>query len=283
MSARSIRRAAERKALKDARKRGSQAVPGQPVTENPQASAPALPPLTQKDARLAVPVPDVKPPAQPAPTVSEARLAANAANAQLSTGPRTPEGKAKSSINAVKTALTGRTVLLPSDDVAAYRKHVQVFTDEFQPVGPSESKLVQALADHDWRLDRIACLEMAIYARGHEQFAGQFADRGALQAGFTEMHTFLHYEKQLRNLQIQEMRIRRNREKDTAELRGLQHERARAASVRKPVLPASPGRAVGFDFSLSREYPEIPVSATLNAPQARTPAEKLTVDRSSLG
>ncbi|MBV9938821.1 MAG: hypothetical protein JO150_09975 [Acidobacteriaceae bacterium] len=46
-----------------------------------------------------------------APLVSERRLAANRANAQWSTGPQTPEGKAKSSLNAVKTGLTGRTVL----------------------------------------------------------------------------------------------------------------------------------------------------------------------------
>jgi hypothetical protein len=39
-------------------------------------------------------------------------------NAQLSTGPRSAEGKAVS-MNAVKTGLTGRTVLLPSDDAEA--------------------------------------------------------------------------------------------------------------------------------------------------------------------
>src|SRR5882757_3801626 len=49
---------------------------------------------------------------------SEACLEANRANAQLSTGPRSENGKAKSSLNAVKTALTGSTVLLPADDTA---------------------------------------------------------------------------------------------------------------------------------------------------------------------
>jgi len=217
MTPRSIRRAAERKALKEAR----------------------------KSARVAES-------ATPEPAVTPARLAANQANSQLSTGPRTPEGKAKSSLNAVKTALTGRTVLLPTDDVAAYEDHIQIYVDEFQPVGPRESELVQALADHGWRLNRIASLEMAIYAYGHEQFAEQFADRGAMAAGFIQMHTFLHYEKQLRNLQIQESRLRRNREKDTAELRRLQQERleasSRTASVSESVIPTVPG-SIGFVFS----------------------------------
>jgi len=48
---------------------------------------------------------------QPANQISEARLAANQANAQLSTGPTSVTGKAASSLNALKTGLTGRTVL----------------------------------------------------------------------------------------------------------------------------------------------------------------------------
>jgi len=41
------------------------------------------------------------------------QLAANRANAQLSAGPTSSEGNAKISHNALKTGLTGRTVLLP--------------------------------------------------------------------------------------------------------------------------------------------------------------------------
>jgi len=61
----------------------------------------------------------------------EARRAANQANAQLSTGPKTEEGKRKSSLNAIKTALTGATVLLPSDDVAEYQRHLAAYESEF--------------------------------------------------------------------------------------------------------------------------------------------------------
>lgn len=40
-----------------------------------------------------------------------------------------------------------------------------------------------------------------------------------------ELETFLKYEKQLRNLQFQEARLSRRREKETAELRKLQQDR----------------------------------------------------------
>ncbi|MGC2657819.1 MAG: hypothetical protein WA324_07560 [Bryobacteraceae bacterium] len=239
MTPRSIRRAAERKAEKEVR----------------------------KAARLSGPLDDFEQ-VPSAPSMSEARLAANRANAKLSTGPKTEEGKAKSRVNSVTTALTGRTVLLPSDDVDAYQRHVQIYVDEYQPVGRSESELVQALADHSWRLHRIFSLEHALYAFGFEQFSEQFADRGEMQASFTHLHTFLHYEKQFRNLQTQEMRLRRNRDKDTAELRRLQSERlsARTASVSESSVSGgtasvseSDSSRIGFVFSSGDVEPDFNV------------------------
>ena len=53
-----------------------------------------------------------------------AQIEANRKNAQHSTGPKSPETKAKCSLNALKTGLTGRTVLLPADDTAAYQQHL---------------------------------------------------------------------------------------------------------------------------------------------------------------
>jgi hypothetical protein len=185
MTARSIRRAAERKAKK----------------------------LALKGERLEM--------------QSSARLEANRANAQLSTGPRSEEGKRKSSLNAVKTALTGVTVLLPADDAAEYQRHIALYEKELQPVGIEESELVQSLADISWRLRRIPALEMAIYARGSLLYADQFPEEDPdVRRGLIELQTHLVYEKQLRNLQLQEARLVRRREKETAELRRLQKERA---------------------------------------------------------
>ena len=166
-------------------------------------------------------------PEPPAVTyVSEAKRLANIANAQLSSGPTSLDGKAKSSLNAVKTALTGRTVLLHTDDVAAYQLHVADYEKELRPVGQRECDLVQSIADSAWRLQRVPALEMAIYAQGRVQFANQFNDHeSALRPSLIELHTSLIYEKQLRNLQIQESRLHRRREKDLAELRQAQSER----------------------------------------------------------
>ncbi len=86
---------------------------------------------------------------------TDAQIAANRLNSQLSTGPTSPTGKATSSLNAVKTGLTGRTVLLSSEDAAAYSAHVVRFEAQWQPATDPERSLVQALADTEWRLLRI--------------------------------------------------------------------------------------------------------------------------------
>ena len=97
------------------------------------------------------------------------QLAANRANAQLSSGPTSSEGKAKVSHNALKTGLTGRTVLLPSEDVAVYQAHVERIFKQFSPLEDEEKRLAQSLADTLWRLERIPSLEAGIYAIGRQR------------------------------------------------------------------------------------------------------------------
>jgi len=187
------------------------------------------------------------------------RLAANRANSLLSTGPRTEDGKRKSSLNAVKTGLTGVTVLLSSDDAIEYQRHIAGYQNEFQPAGLEESELVQSLADISWRLRRIPALEMAIYARGSVAYADQFEEEDpAVRRSLIELQTHLVYEKQLRNLQLQEARLVRRREKETAELRRLQTERKQREQ-----------EANGFEFST---HPKTARShaAGADAPDVRT-------------
>src|SRR6516162_8867657 len=157
-----------------------------------------------------------------------AQIAANQANSQLSTGPRTEEGKAKSSLNAVKTGLTGRTVLLPSEDAALYEQHIARFMQQYEPVGDEELTLVQSLADTQWRLLRIPSLEAGIYALGRLEFAELFASEDeSVRTHLINAKTLLVYQRQLNNLNLQENRLRRHREKDTAALLELQDNRKR--------------------------------------------------------
>jgi hypothetical protein len=209
MTDRAIRRAAERQALKAARKAA--------VREalNAQAAqSPAVDDVVNESG-------------EPAPALSEARLAANRENSLKSTGPRTPEGRSKVSLNAVKTALTGSTVILPSDNAGEYQAHILNYEKLLQPVGPEERCLTQYIADTRWRINRIPALELALISKGHAEFQrlhthwSDSVDSSAL----IEIETRLVYEKQFKNLQLQEARLNCRLEKDMAQLRALQEAR----------------------------------------------------------
>ena len=192
-----------------------------------------------------------------------AQFAANLANAQASTGPKSEEGKKRSSLNAMKTGLTGRTILMPGDDAKAYQDHVCRFIDEFALASAREEELVQSLADTRWRLLRIPALEANVYALGQLEFAEKFSvEAGAVSVGLIQAHTFLAYQKQFNNLAIQEARLCRPFEKEMAELKQLQAERfdrerrefdeatrlyLAAKQENKPFDPAE------FDFEFSAE------------------------------
>jgi hypothetical protein len=231
MSSRALRRAAERKAQKLAATTLKTANIEAPANKTLTATATAgdghqPPSFDWLDKDLFT---------EPASNdqISDARLTANRANSQLSTGPRTPEGKAKSSMNAVKTGLTGRTVLLPSDDTLVYQQHLDRLLAHLSPATDTEKSLVQTIADTEWRLLRIAPLEASIYAIARLELADQFpnesdpANREALILG----KIFMSYRKDLSNLALQERRLRNQRKADMAELQQLQE--ARAEKIRE--------------------------------------------------
>jgi hypothetical protein len=210
MSARAIRRAAERQAAAAARQAAQSQNPSSPT--NPESV--------------------------PTSTISEAQLAANRANAQKSHGPSSQAGRAISCLNALKTALTGRTVLLPSDDVADYQHHSHIYEHALKPVGDHERDLVQSIIDTLWRLRRIHSLEQTVFAKGRLEFAEMFADTDPAQRGaFIDLHTFETQYKTLHNLQIQDARLGRRYEKEMAELRTVQQ--ARRQQEQKDLVEAA--------------------------------------------
>jgi hypothetical protein len=183
---------------------------------------------------------------------SSAQIVANQANAQLSTGPKTPEGKAKSSLNAVSTGLTGRTVLLPSDDVEAYREHMANYFVRFDPATPEEEELVQEVAQTKWRLNRIPQLEEDLWALGAVLFASMFEDQpNEVRPGLIRAHTFVAYGKRFDNLFLQESRLNRRYSILVKQLCDLKLQRQAQEADRKMAASKSSARANGFEFSSS--------------------------------
>jgi hypothetical protein len=186
---------------------------------------------------------------------SERRLAANRANAQLSTGPTTSEGKAVSSLNAVKTGLTGRTVLLPIEDADAYEAHMARYQEEFQPVGEREKTLVQNLADTQWRLNRIPSLEAGLFALGRRRYADLFEEETdpQVRAALLDAHILMTDAKHFKNLHLQESRLRRQYRQDAQELQERQAQRKKEQEEQEQsknaALPKAHAAAHGFEFT----------------------------------
>jgi len=201
MTPRAIRRAAERRTNKLARKAAQHFSPADFLADETHSTENQLP--TQNG--------------QHAPTETQAQSFAPTI---------VPAPAANTCLTAITSALTGHATLLPAADATQYDQLIRAYQNEFGPVGLQESNLVQSLAQTAWRLRRTLTLEMTIFAKGRIEFAPQFAAHNPdLRESLIDVHTFLTYEKQIRGLQLQEARLTRRVDKDSAELRRLQQER----------------------------------------------------------
>jgi hypothetical protein len=199
---------------------------------------------------------------------TEKQLAANLQNAQKSSGPITAEGKFISSHNAVKTGLTGQTVLLKTDDAVAYKGHLQRFNEKFTPATDDERALLQDLADTEWRLLRILPLESSILAVGRRALAHLYEDETdpAIRESLIEGAVAITYRKDLSNLALQSTRLGRHLDKVTGELTALQSTRKETAAKQIALAaeaflrsqtdnwPCFHYRDFGFEFSLEEMF-----------------------------
>ena len=167
----------------------------------------------------------------PASNDSNGRAAANKMNAQKSTGPRTAAGKQRSSLNALRHALTGQVVVLPTEDYAAYQRHLQRFVDQFQPKGALEEQLVQSLGDTTWRLNRVPATEatfLTLAAQGQIDSIQTNEPRAA--TALAQAQAFHHHSQALANIGIYEQRLARLFDRTLNQLREIQAERRKNES-----------------------------------------------------
>src|SRR5580698_10604446 len=154
------------------------------------------------------------------------RIEINRENAKHSTGPKTEAGKKRSSLNALRHGLTSQIVVMPSEDLDAYRSHVKSFNDEYHPQGATEAHLVQALADASWRLNRVAALETNVLTLSLARHSGDLADAPPeVQDALAVAASMDSQAKALATLGMQGQRLSRQFEKTVTQLHDLQKTR----------------------------------------------------------
>jgi hypothetical protein len=144
-----------------------------------------------------------------------------------------------------------------------YEARVRDYQNHFNPVGPEEIALVQSIVDVRWRLDRFPGLESALLDLGRQTMLEIEPKLAGNPGPAFEMQIRSHLEQKFRNLELQENRLVRRRERETKELRELQATRkaaeqdnakaksAEAAAKSKPNAASAP-TSIGFLFSPSQ-------------------------------
>jgi hypothetical protein len=154
------------------------------------------------------------------------RAAINRANAQNSTGPCTEAGKQRSKLNALRHGLTGHTVVLPTEDHAAYQRHSQSFLDEYRPKEATETQLVQSLIDTSWQLNRAAAVETNLFSLGITEMEDRIrANHPDAETALAMALAFRENNRAFANISIYRHRLMRQFERTLSQLRQIQAER----------------------------------------------------------
>ena len=199
---------------------------------------------------------------------SQAQVLANTENAQLSTGPKSESGKSISKLNAYRHGLTAATAVFSPEEAEAFATFSAGMLLDLQPVGAYEQQHAADLIITHWRLNRVPSLEANLIMLSQVEPApchlAQLED-SPLKSALLEGHALIAYERQLRNLHLQEQRLHRHLRVVTNQLAALQNgreneaaeaaesskaaEAAQAAAVAKDAEAEPLPHPIGFDFT----------------------------------
>ena len=187
-----------------------------------------------------------------------------------STGPRTEEGKRKSAINAMRHGLTGRTVVMPYEDMEAYYTFCKELFEDLAPETPLERQYAQTFCDTQWRLNRARSIEDSMYALGHFEAAGRIETaHPQVHAALTAARVFRDDSKSFVNLSLYEQRLQRTLDKSLKQLQTLQAER-RARLQAEAIAEKA---AAAQNKSASEETKAEPATESQNTVPARNPEQ----------
>jgi hypothetical protein len=174
-----------------------------------------------------------------------------------STGPKTPEGKRKSSLNALRHGLTGRVVVLPSEDMNAYHAFCAELMQDLRPEGAIEKQYAQTFCDTQWRLNRIRSVEDSMLALGPVSEAEVDPGHPEIRAALTNAQVFREQSKQFANLSLYEQRLNRALKESLRQLKELQAERvaARQAALAEAAAVRNLKKQQGEPYNLATDQP----------------------------
>jgi hypothetical protein len=139
---------------------------------------------------------------------------------------RTKEGSARSSMNALRHGLTARTVVLPTEDMDAYKAFSTELANSLDAQTPVERQFAQTVADNQWRINRIRSIEDGMLGMGHFEAAGDFdCPTTLIHSAMTAARAFRDRSQAFVNLSIYEQRLHRSMKEALRQLRELQTER----------------------------------------------------------
>ena len=155
-----------------------------------------------------------------------ARSARNRANASHSTGPKTEAGKHRSSLNAMRHGLTGHTIVMPAEDLAAYNAFTQKAFANLKPVGFLEEQFAQIIADTTWRLHRIPALESNLMALGFDEHQNSIVtEHPEAHAALVIIEAIREQNRALNTISTHGARLSRQLERTVKQLQTLQSQR----------------------------------------------------------
>src|SRR6267143_525104 len=160
------------------------------------------------------------------------RVIARMRSTRLARRPKPADSAPRS--NALRHGLTGHTIVLPTEDLAAHERFIKRFFDDLKPIGILEEQLVQNLADTSWRLNRIPALENNLLALGFAEHSDDVnTEHPEVHAALAIAEALREQTKAFSALSMHGQRLSRQFEKALQQLRELQAERRATEQTHK--------------------------------------------------
>ncbi len=154
----------------------------------------------------------------------------NRINSEKSTGPKTDEGKRRSSLNALRHGFTSHVVVMPWEDLEAFKAFEARCHKMYAPIGDLEKEATQSLSEFRWRMRRVGALESSLFTLGHERHAeainlGDGENMQPIQSGLAAAVTFKVDADTLLKLSVYEQRLSKQFHAAEARLFKIQSDR----------------------------------------------------------